>query len=371
MRSPGAAALMANVTRETTAPEEIDLTADETAQHDVIEEIPDENSRHLRMHVAAVYETYCNFKAKLGRRFKERVMRFMRHDMATNVRGRNSGSGRDIEGGNTVRASDITYDSLIFKVTVILGFLLQFPVMWVAGSALFIATSNFKASTVKWGCLNIALTTLSIMYMVQQWQLRSARFLYVPTSGESIVFDTMSPLYPWESVILEKGRRIRAKEFTYKPDLLWEAAEGHLTPTDYDALPLGNTGKLVDPQNLKGLSSIYSATEMEMSISGYVQFGAVLSNTKTTQHDERPLRLNSPGKFPVVYNAHGRPIFDIGMRCVDADDKPLWIGVNATRQNRSSIESAVFYLYRPHSCRLTYNTTGSRPTVHLAYVKSL
>ncbi|ORM41281.1 uncharacterized protein BXIN_0826 [Babesia sp. Xinjiang] len=357
-------------------PEEIDLTtagvvgSESIATEDAVPEVPDENSRYLRMHVAEIYDAYSNFKDKMTLKFKERVMRFMRHELRNNdVRG--SSGPRDVEGGADNRASNITYDSLIFKVTVILGFVLQFPVMWVAGSALFLATSNFKASTVKWGSLNVALSTLSIMYMLQQWQIRSARFLYNPSFEKSIIFESSRATPAWESYIIEGNRRLLMREFTSKDGLLWKPPLEYLPPGDYEAAPLGKDGILIDPDNIKGYSSVYCANGAEIGLSGWIQFGATFTNSVATKRDTFPMRIGVPGKLPVTYRANETPIFDVGMRCVATNKKIVWIGINASRTNSKSIQSDAFYIHGPHNCSLAYTTTGSRPVVHSVYIKAL
>ncbi|GIX64839.1 uncharacterized protein BcabD6B2_42740 [Babesia caballi] len=99
--------------------------------------------------VAAAYAVYTNVRKRVAKRFKDRVMRFMRYELSNSRPTTNAPSTRENAQGRPVRAADVTYDSLVFKITFVLGFLLRFPIMWMVGSFLFIGTANFKKSTIK------------------------------------------------------------------------------------------------------------------------------------------------------------------------------------------------------------------------------
>ncbi|GBE62509.1 conserved plasmodium [Babesia ovata] len=351
--------------------QEIDLTtlnepepeSERNESEPVTTELPNQGSRYFNTHIAVLYDAFSNFKDRASNRFKERVMTFMRHENiinATTNANSSSETRRDVEGGEVRRASDVTYDSLIFKITVVLGFVLQFPVLWIAGSFLFIATSNLKASTIKWGCVNIFLSIISIMYMVQQWQLRSSKYMY-SVAEETIIFESNRMPQRWESSIAEKDHLRLLKEFHALKD------QG-----GYSSVKLGDDKNLVNPDNAKDSHSIYIATGLEVDVNGWIQFGAILSNdSKSPRSEGLLMRIGAPGKYPVAFQPYDTPIFDIGLKCTNAKGKVVWIGANASKANKKGIESDVFYLNGTHSCLLAYTITGSRPLVHKAYIKTL
>ncbi|CDR98004.1 hypothetical protein BBBOND_0404890 [Babesia bigemina] len=362
--------------------EEIDLTTlnepeVETERHEsepVTTDLPDQGSRHFNTHVAVLYDAFTNFKDRASRRFKERVMTFMRHENNTNTTtnaSSTSRSRRDVEGGEVRRASDVTYDSLIFKITLILGFVLQFPVLWVAGSVLFMMTSNFKASTIKWGCVNIFLSVISIMYMVQQWQAHSSKLLYNPVADEAIIFESNRAQQHWYSAISEDNQLMVLKEFHALKGQRWVAqADGHST-SGFTTVELGDDKCLANPDNVKDGYGIYISNGKEVEIDGWIQFGAILSNSFTTKRSDLLVRYGVAGKYPVTFQPYDSPIFDIGLKCTNGKGKVVWIGVSASKANQKGIESNVFRLQGAHSCLLAYTTTGSRPLVHSAYIKTL
>nr|BAN64992.1 conserved plasmodium protein [Babesia bovis] len=336
---------------------------------DIIPNLPNQNSRHLRMHVAAFYESYCNLKARLGKRIKERVMRFMRHEIDRNNAGAPSG-GRDVKGGNARRASDVTYDSLILKITLFLGFLLQYPMMWFVGSVLFCAGNTTKSSVMKWGCANMFLSTLSIIYSVTQ---ATHRF-----PGATILDTTIHYEYEsspteeiWSSTILDSDLRVDFKRFVFQEDQLWEPSVDLKPRGDYEALSLGGNGNLIESRDFEGMGQIYIEKNQEVHLNGYVQVGAKMSCDKVNVSGDVPHRYSGSREFPVVYLPHHEPIFDVGFRCTDANYNVLWIGVNAHDVKDNYMQSTVFHISYMLTCTLAYVTNGSRPTVHEVFLKTL
>lgn len=361
--------------------EEIDLNtvrgmeAGTAAGSDSLPELRDEGSGVLALHAASLYDMYTNAKHSASGYIKRRVMQFMRHEIDSNVptrSGASNGPGpRDVEGGNATRASNITYDSLIFKITLLLGFMLQFPVMWVAGGILFLVSNNFKASTIKWGCVNIFLAALSIVYVVNEWQVRTAMLLYEPTPDDTLVFESGTVVEPWVSTINDRERSLSIKSFTFSDPLLWRSFDANDVLVSGAPFKLSKDGKLVDPAAVSGDHVYHCAQGADVGVSGWVQIGAMFSNTATTQRSVSASIHTPPGKLPVVYNPHDTMVFDVGLKCVSNDLPTIFIGVNATRKNDQGIQSDAFYVSGNYTCSLAYTTTGCKPVVHSVYIRTL
>lgn len=376
----GKAGLLSRILQREQPPEEIDLadagnmeagTAPETNS---LPQVPGDRSRVLMMHVASLYDMYSNFKSGVASRLKTRMMTFMRHEIDNNT---NSGRGassapRDIEGGTIARSSNVTYDSLIFKITILLGIILQFPVLWVAGALFFLSSNNFKASTIKWGSMNIILSALAFVYMFSQWHIKTKQYGLHHNMEENLVLDYRLSPEPWESTIFDGLGSANMISFDYSQPLKWTAfSHNDLAKRSEESYVLGRNNVLVDPHGINTVNNYYCTSATDVLMIGWIQFGAVFSNEVATDRAPAPAVYNGPGKFPIVYSPHGSMIFDIGMRCVAEDNTVAFIGVNATVKNNQTIESSAFYLPRMYTCSLAYSPSGSKPVVHSAYVKTL
>ncbi|KAK1442369.1 hypothetical protein BgAZ_403990 [Babesia gibsoni] len=330
---------------------------------------PEDDGCVFSMHMASLYDTYANIKHGIMSEIKKRVMRFMRHDLDQTRSGNQTNAQNDVEGGAVSRSVNVTYDSLIFKVTILLGFLLQFPPMWVAGGMLFISSNNFKSSTIKWGCINIILAAVSIMYFLNEWQVRT-EILSNNQPENGTLFDSIMPSEEWESDIIDNENSTIMRTFLNSSGLRWV---GNIADPEIqnEGIILSRKSMLIDPDMVPDAMPYYIALGTEVVVTGWIQFGAMFTSRTITERDVAPTIFSGIDKIPVVYYPHDTMIFDVGMQCKTDSNLTVFIGVNASLENDHQIQSNAFYMQGMNTCRLAYSSTGGKPLVHKAFVTCL
>ncbi|KAK2196174.1 hypothetical protein BdWA1_002774 [Babesia duncani] len=290
--------------------EEIDLGAISSNQENTLPDLRVEGATELDTHYVSFYDKILKLKDFTCQWTRERVMRFMRHDLDN----RPSGSNPDVEGGSSTRGSTATYDSLIFKITLLVGFILRFPLIWIIGSLMFIFSRNFKKSTIRWGGANIALSILTILYASRQWDLIKQSITPLYETSETIRYNMEAKRKSIISTLELNGSPVNIVSITGDSNLQW--VEFNKLEAEKQ-LPIVTSSKeiIFDASTLPNHCEFVMLKNFNFTITGKIQIFANVS--KDFKHGDALTGENkNPTRLPRVKEMEKDMNFDIGLACI-------------------------------------------------------
>ncbi|XP_955142.1 uncharacterized protein TA04655 [Theileria annulata] len=288
---------------------------EENLEVNATESVPeDQNEGVFDTHIAVLYDKYLNFKEKISNKIRDKIMDFMKHDLqnATNS------DELDEEGGITPREPDPTYDGLIFILTIILGFVMRLPLMWILGSLLFLIYGNFKRKIIKWGIINIVLSILTIAYAVKMWDFVDPQVFNVVRARRSILLSKARHIKGVPGVLNYEGKEALIITIHGDPEFNWTIIHNdseHSLKNGYFSDHLLVNSKLIPD----GTDMIRLNQEIELK--GLLQMSAKFNTNNPTPQVH--LKKPSSHHYPLHHKPRIKP-YDLSLEChqLEEDNPP-------------------------------------------------
>ncbi|EAN31195.2 putative integral membrane protein [Theileria parva strain Muguga] len=293
----------------------------ESVEDNVTESVPeDQNEGVFDTHIAVLYDKYLNFKEKVSNKIRDKIMDFMQHDL------QNAANNDDLdeEGGLTPREPDPTYDGLIFILTIILGFVMRLPLMWILGSLLFLIYGNFKRKILKWGIINIVLSILSIAYAVKMWDFVDPQVFNVVRARRSILLSKVRHIKGVPGILNYEGKEALIITIHGDPNFNWTIvhndSEHNMKNGSFSDDLLVNSKLIPDGTDMIRLSH-------EIELKGLLQMSVKFSTNNPTPHDH--IKKPNSHHYPLHHKPRSKP-YDLSFEChpveednpnVDAHDR--------------------------------------------------